>query len=429
MKRNYDKKHNEKIYEPGHLVAVWTPVRKIGKCEKLLRKYFGPYRILKKLSNVNYLIEPKDNPGQDPLIVHVSRLKPYFERIDEGVLVCGRFCDGISKDIPDGSWGAEKELDSVFLHFQGYFKIGNIDDIYCEFESEKEQLILDTLNGYHRRISFTIEKEINGVLPYLDSLIMRTENSFHTTVYYKKSFEPSYLPFKSYGPISHKITVVKTLTKRLFTHCSLPKFKAIERNNIYRNLRNFGYPPLFIDQHCYNPSHHRTQQTFKTTCYIDYSPTNLKIALEMKKYGIKFFFRTPRTIGNILRNRITKSTTDQNPLQKKNAIYSVSCIDCPSIYVGETSRKIQTILKEHTYNMKTKDPRSLIFQHTMNTGHKFNLDSPTCHYSNITTKSERLILESLISKQHNSINRRIDIPEQFCHIPYHKNQISRLSNS
>ncbi|UYV63513.1 hypothetical protein LAZ67_2004409 [Cordylochernes scorpioides] len=77
------KKHNEKIYEPGHLVAVWTPVRKIGKCEKLLRKYFGPYRILKKLSNVNYSIEPKDNPGQDSLIVHVSRLKPYFERIDE----------------------------------------------------------------------------------------------------------------------------------------------------------------------------------------------------------------------------------------------------------------------------------------------------------------------------------------------------------
>ncbi|UYV80221.1 hypothetical protein LAZ67_18002076, partial [Cordylochernes scorpioides] len=83
MKRNYDKKHNERTYEPGHLVAVWTPVRKIGKCEKLLRKYFGPYRILKKLSNVNYLIELKDNPGQDPLIVHVSRFKPYFERIDE----------------------------------------------------------------------------------------------------------------------------------------------------------------------------------------------------------------------------------------------------------------------------------------------------------------------------------------------------------
>ncbi|UYV61751.1 EPM2AIP1 [Cordylochernes scorpioides] len=77
------------VYEPGELVAVWTPIRKIGKCEKLLRKYFGPYRILEKLSNVNYLIEPKDNPGQDPLIVHVSRIEPYFERIDEALLPKG----------------------------------------------------------------------------------------------------------------------------------------------------------------------------------------------------------------------------------------------------------------------------------------------------------------------------------------------------
>ncbi|UYV75173.1 hypothetical protein LAZ67_12002747, partial [Cordylochernes scorpioides] len=46
MKKNYDKKHMERSYEPGELVAVWTPIRKIGKCEKLLRKYFGPYRIL-----------------------------------------------------------------------------------------------------------------------------------------------------------------------------------------------------------------------------------------------------------------------------------------------------------------------------------------------------------------------------------------------
>ncbi|UYV75188.1 K02A2.6-like, partial [Cordylochernes scorpioides] len=83
MKKNYAKKHIERSYEPGELVAVWTPIRKIGKCEKLLRKYFGPYRILKKMSSVNYLIEPKDNPGQDPLIVHVSRIKPYYERMDE----------------------------------------------------------------------------------------------------------------------------------------------------------------------------------------------------------------------------------------------------------------------------------------------------------------------------------------------------------
>ncbi|UYV64119.1 hypothetical protein LAZ67_2006616, partial [Cordylochernes scorpioides] len=34
MKKNYDKKHMERSYEPGELVAVWTPIRKIGKCRE-----------------------------------------------------------------------------------------------------------------------------------------------------------------------------------------------------------------------------------------------------------------------------------------------------------------------------------------------------------------------------------------------------------
>ncbi|UYV72042.1 hypothetical protein LAZ67_9001620, partial [Cordylochernes scorpioides] len=40
MKKNYDKKHMERSYEPGELVAVWTPIRKIGKspeCKTQLR--------------------------------------------------------------------------------------------------------------------------------------------------------------------------------------------------------------------------------------------------------------------------------------------------------------------------------------------------------------------------------------------------------
>ncbi|UYV82801.1 hypothetical protein LAZ67_22000913, partial [Cordylochernes scorpioides] len=112
MKKNYDKKHMEKSYEPGELVAVWTPIRKIGKCEKLMRKYFGPYRILKKLSNVNYLIEPKDNPGQDPLSVHVSRIKPYFERIDENFGHHVTQKDQLAENLKTRAQGKEETSDS-----------------------------------------------------------------------------------------------------------------------------------------------------------------------------------------------------------------------------------------------------------------------------------------------------------------------------
>ncbi|UYV79257.1 K02A2.6-like, partial [Cordylochernes scorpioides] len=152
MKRNYDKKHNEKIYEPGHLVAVWTPVRKIGKCEKLLRKYFGPYRILKKLSNVNYLIEPKDNPGQDPLIVHVSRLKPYFERIDEvtheDIQPPETFDFSTPNEWPkwrkrferylvDSGMKKKEEADKIDLLM--YLMGDRADDIFRTFRFEKEE--------------------------------------------------------------------------------------------------------------------------------------------------------------------------------------------------------------------------------------------------------------------------------------------------
>ncbi|GFU16811.1 hypothetical protein TNCV_923141 [Trichonephila clavipes] len=40
-------------YAPGDLVWVYTPVRKVLS-EKLLRRYFGPYQVLRRLSAVTY---------------------------------------------------------------------------------------------------------------------------------------------------------------------------------------------------------------------------------------------------------------------------------------------------------------------------------------------------------------------------------------
>ncbi|UYV70775.1 K02A2.6-like, partial [Cordylochernes scorpioides] len=86
MINHYNQKHRQTGYEPGDLVALWTPIRKPGKCEKLLRRYFGPYIVLKKISDVNYSIVPEDNPGNrtQPTTVHISRIKPYFARMEDG---------------------------------------------------------------------------------------------------------------------------------------------------------------------------------------------------------------------------------------------------------------------------------------------------------------------------------------------------------
>lgn len=43
-------KHRRAVfYEPGDAVWVWTPVRQRGRSEKLLRRYFGPYKVVGRL--------------------------------------------------------------------------------------------------------------------------------------------------------------------------------------------------------------------------------------------------------------------------------------------------------------------------------------------------------------------------------------------
>ncbi|UYV82809.1 hypothetical protein LAZ67_22000949 [Cordylochernes scorpioides] len=81
-KERYDKKHQEVTYKEGDLVWVFTPVRTIGLSEKLLKRYFGPYRVIRKISSVNYQVEGMTNTRrrrktQD--IVHVVRMKPYHD--------------------------------------------------------------------------------------------------------------------------------------------------------------------------------------------------------------------------------------------------------------------------------------------------------------------------------------------------------------
>ncbi|GFV48124.1 transposon Tf2-11 polyprotein [Trichonephila clavipes] len=59
-RRRYDSKHQMVSYAPGDLVWIYTPVRKVGLSEKLLRRYFGPYQVLRRLSAVTYEVQDFD---------------------------------------------------------------------------------------------------------------------------------------------------------------------------------------------------------------------------------------------------------------------------------------------------------------------------------------------------------------------------------
>lgn len=78
----YDASHRPVLYSPGDLVWVFTPVRKVGLSEKLLKRYFGPYKVLRQLSDVTFEVEdfdPKSRRRKRRDVVHVLRMKPYYD--------------------------------------------------------------------------------------------------------------------------------------------------------------------------------------------------------------------------------------------------------------------------------------------------------------------------------------------------------------
>ncbi|UYV66747.1 hypothetical protein LAZ67_4002754 [Cordylochernes scorpioides] len=81
-KLNYDARHKGKVCQPGDLVWIFTPIRRVGLSEKLLKRYFGPYKVIKKISDVTYEVEAfgksdKRQKGRDT--VHILRMKPYYD--------------------------------------------------------------------------------------------------------------------------------------------------------------------------------------------------------------------------------------------------------------------------------------------------------------------------------------------------------------
>lgn len=76
-KIRYDSKHRHVEYAEGDQVKVFTPFRKVGRSEKLLLRWSGPYYITKKVSDVDYEVQMGTSKNSKKDIIHISRILPY----------------------------------------------------------------------------------------------------------------------------------------------------------------------------------------------------------------------------------------------------------------------------------------------------------------------------------------------------------------
>ncbi len=134
-----------------------------------------------------------------------------------------------------------------------------VDDIISAVSRNDIDILLQHLNSIEPSIQFTVERETNGDLAFLDLNVHRTiEGKLETAVYRKPTHTDKYLSYNSHHPVSHKKSVAKTLLQRAEHLPSNSDSQANEREYVLNILRENNYPKDFL-KNCLNPSACRNQ--------------------------------------------------------------------------------------------------------------------------------------------------------------------------
>ncbi|XP_058821140.1 uncharacterized protein LOC131683307 [Topomyia yanbarensis] len=282
-----------------------------------------------------------------------------------------------------------------------------VDDFIMAIPLNKLKQVHDILNNYDKHIQFTYELEENRRLPYLDMVLVRTENQEIRTEWYSKPIASGrFLNFHSYHSYQQKINVAKNFISRvekLSTNLNRPEQiqimdKYLKQNDYPKSLRNRlinnnktrAIPTTQLSNPDENLKH-----TYRSLPNIPSLTHKIAKTLKRDYPDVSLAFRNIKTVANLFSK--VKDSIPQDNLS--NVIYSIPCQNCPSSYVGMTSNMLKTRIAAHRSNIK-----------------KLNLLREAGHTSEdiqiVELKQKTALLEHSITHHHNFDVNKVKILDQ-----------------
>ena len=267
--------------------------------------------------------------------------------------------DGIAMGSPLGPTLANIFMGYIELKVIPTFKnklvyLRYVDDCFVLVRREKiMDEFFNVLNNAHEAINFTIEKEKNDELAFLDVLVKRKENRFLTTVYRKKTFTGCYLNFQSSCSLKRKINLIRTLCHRAHRICS-PELLLNEIKQIKLLLNKNGYPQELVNKtiqlHLKNLDKTKTigPKKFTVTLKVPFINKSSEILEKKIKHLIRntYYAANPRVVFTS-KPLLTPGGKDPISIFNKSmVIYQYNCC-CTASYIGLTTRQLRKRIKEH----------------------------------------------------------------------------------
>ena len=142
----------------------------------------------------------------------------------------------------ENAW-LENYKDSRILFYRRY-----VDDTFCVFETEQDAVsFYNYINSQHPNICFTMEKEVDHKLAFLDVLVHNNPLDLQTSVFRKKTFTGLLTNYFSFTAFSYKIGLVRTLIDRVYKINSWLSFHDVIKN-LTLILRKTLFPVNIIEK-------------------------------------------------------------------------------------------------------------------------------------------------------------------------------------
>ena len=114
-----------------------------------------------------------------------------------------------------------KEMALGFTSINPFIWLRYVDDTFILWPNQEDvQILLNHVNSIQSFIQFTMEKDQDNKLPFLDVLVTHTETEqgFRSSVYRKPTFTGQYLNFNSHHPYTVKKGIACCLQHQAKSH-------------------------------------------------------------------------------------------------------------------------------------------------------------------------------------------------------------------
>lgn len=296
-------------------------------------------------------------------------------------------------------------LEQEWIKIKNYhkitYKVRYMDDYLGKWIGAEDELdvLVSDINKSDEKLKFTIEKEVNGRINFLDASIVRGENSIIFSAFEKECSSSVYLPGDSYQDTGIKRAAVIGETIRLKKFSD--KFEEDQLKLREKFLHN-GYNSSFVDtnmkkgiQQFDKPKQDKLSKSKSNegpkliTSYMGKKTNKLK--KKLKPFNIKVINRRRVNLEGMFASKYKYKTN-----YDKGIVYKIYC-ECGAFYIGESCSDFKCRKYQHNRDIKAKSFSNALFKHMFEEEHLLEWDKSTL-LSMQFDKSRRKITEAILIK-------------------------------